>query len=155
MPSDLTRSSLDVNKCFYSWDNVDTEDFLTLYVRALRSIETSGTIHVATQRNSQKCACFDVTPMLSSCTSNRLHWLLQRENRVCRGTVRKSIYLSQTLQFLLSSWYCQPTSCVNPRMFFKVSCAWTGSSCFVRQGWNPLATSRTITLCSINKNFVN
>ena len=90
MPSDLTRSSLDVNKCFYSWDNVDTEDFLTLYVRALRSIETSGTIHAATQRNSQKCACFDVTPMLSSCTSNRLHWLLQKENRVCRRTVRKS-----------------------------------------------------------------
>jgi len=49
MPSDLTRSSLDLNKCFYSWHDVDTGDFLTLYVQALWSIETSGTIHEATQ----------------------------------------------------------------------------------------------------------
>jgi hypothetical protein len=154
MPSDLTRSSLDVNKCFYSWDNVDTGDFLTLYVRALRSIETSGTINAATQLNSQKCACSYVTPMLSTCTSNNTALTATKRKSCLQGNCEKvGVYLSQTLQFLLSSWYCQPT-CVNPRMFFKVSCAWTESSCFVCQGRKPLATSWTITLCSINKSFL-
>jgi len=114
MPSDLIRSSLDLNKCFYSRDDIDTGEFLTLCVKALRSIETSGTVHEATRRNkaknvhvltSRRCFLVAQPTDCTDCYIKKIVFARELSESwcvSCTDTVnchKVGVFLAQTLQF--------------------------------------------------------